>query len=102
MKSAFGYMTLRGCTLGYALALTLAAGPAAAQSTWFGAQQSAAVDDPKAVACLALALGGPVDAQDIDPPNGLARAAAQFNVSVVIDAVRSAALRFTLFPRSPK
>ena len=50
MKSAFGYMTLRGCTLGYALALTLAAAPAAAQSTWFGAQQSAAVDDPKAVA----------------------------------------------------
>ena len=102
MKSAFGYVTIRGCTLGYALALTLAAGPAAAQSTWFGAKQSAAVDDPKAVACLALALGGPVDAQDIDPPNGLARAAAQFNVSVVIDAVAKCRIALHAFPAEPK
>ena len=47
-------------------------------------------------------MGGPVDAQDIDPPNGLARAAAQFNVSVVIDAVAKCRIALHAFPAEPK
>jgi hypothetical protein len=101
MNSAFASVTLRCRTLCYALALTLAAGPAAAQSSWFGAEQTAAVTDPRAAACLSLALGDPDPAQGINP-NGLAGAAERFEVAVVLDALAKCRIALRAFPAEPK
>ena len=103
MKSPFASVTLGRFFLCGALVLpALAAGPAAAQSTWYGAKQSPAVDDPRAAACLALALGRLEEAQDIYPPNGLARAAETLNVPVVIDALAKCRIALRAFPAEPK
>lgn len=101
MKSAFDDVTLRCRTLCHALALTLAAGPAAAQSSWFGAEQTAAVTDPRAAACLSLALGDPDPAEGINP-NGLAGAAERFEVAVVLDALAKCRIALRAFPAEPK
>jgi hypothetical protein len=102
MKSAFDDMTLPGCTLGYALALTLAASPAAAaQSSWFGAEQTAAINDPRAAECFSLALGVPDPAEGINP-NGLAGAAERFEVAVVLDALAKCRIALRAFPAEPK
>jgi TPR repeat protein len=83
------------------VALTPAAGPAAAQSSWFGAEQTAAVTDPRAAACLSLALGDPDPAEGINP-NGLAGAAERFEVAVVLDALAKCRLALRAFPAEPK
>lgn len=109
MKSAFDHVTRRRCTLCYALALelvlaltlTLFAGSAAAQSSWFGAQQSAAITDPRAAACVSLALGDPDPAQGINP-NGLAKAAELFDVPVVLDALAKCRIALRAFPAERK
>ena len=88
-------------TLGCVIALTFAAHPAAAQSTWFGAKQTAAVNDPKATACISLALG------NHDPPfdfsqNLLEGAAARFDMPAVEDAVAMCRIALRAFPGEPK
>src|SRR5262249_38275061 len=85
----------------FLLALTLAAPPAKAQSTWFGAKQTAAVNDPKATACISLALG------NHDPPfdfsqNLLEGAAARFDIPAVEDALAACRIALRASPGEPK
>lgn len=101
MKSPFDHSRLRCGTLCCALALTLAAGPAAAQSTWFGAKQTTAIDDPRAAACVSLALGKPDPANGFDQ-NALTDVAATFNVTPVLDALATCRIALRAFPAEPK
>jgi len=94
-------VTRRGLILGCLFAPAFAADPAAAQSTWFGAKQTAAVNDPKATACVSLALG------THDPPydfsqNLLESAAARFDMPAVEDAVAMCRIALRAFPGEPK
>jgi len=94
-------VTRRGLILGCLFALTFAVHPARAQSTWFGAKQTAAVNDPKATACVSLALG------THDPPydfsqNLLEGAAARFDMPAVEDALATCRIALRAFPDEPK
>lgn len=94
-------MTLRRCALCGVLPLMLAAGPAAAQSTWFGAKQTEAVNDPRATTCLSLALRKPDPADGLNP-NGLADVAVTFQVTPIIDALATCRIALHAFPAEPK
>jgi len=83
------------------LALVLASAPATAQSTWFGAKQTEAVTDPRAAACIALALGKPDPANGFDQ-NALAYVAATFDVTPVFDALATCRIALRAFPAEPK
>jgi hypothetical protein len=92
---------LRWLALVCALALVLAAGPAAAQSTWFGAKQTEAVRDPRAAACVSLALGKPDAANGFDQ-NALTAVAATFDITPVLDALATCRIALHAFPAEPK
>jgi TPR repeat protein len=100
MRSAFGSPTLPWCVLCGVSALTLAP-PAAAQSSWFGVSQTAAVNDPRAAACVSLALGKPEPAHGFNP-NGLAGVAETFDLTPVFDAVATCRIALRAFPAEPK
>jgi TPR repeat protein len=102
MKSPFVHAALGCCVLCTASVLTtLAASPAAAQSTWFGARQTDAVADPRAAACVSLALGKPDPANGFDQ-NALTAVAATFDITPVLDALATCRIALRAFPAEPK
>lgn len=101
MTSAFAFPALRSRALSGLLASTLAATPAAAESSWFGVPQTAAVNDPRVVACVSLALGKPEPARGLNP-NGLAGVAETFEVTPVFDALATCRIALRAFPAEPK
>ena len=102
MRSPFVHVVHRCCVLcGALVSVALAPSPAAAQSTWFGAKQTEAVNDPRAAACVSLALGKPDPANGFDQ-NALTVAAATFNVTPVLDALAACRIALRAFPAEPK
>ena len=101
MTSAFPFPALRSCALSGLLASTLAATPAAAGSSWSGVPRPAAVNDPRVVACVSLALGKPEPARGLNP-NGLAGVAETFEVTPVFDALATCRIALRAFPAEPK
>lgn len=101
MKSPFARLVLWCFALCGVLTLTLAAPAATAQSSWFGAPQTAAVTDPRAAACLSLALTKPGAAEGLNT-NGLADVGERFELTAVFDALATCRIALRAFPAEPK
>jgi hypothetical protein len=75
------------------------------EPTWFGAKQTAAIHDPRAVACIGLGVrgeGSDSGSQKDMYGSAVEMAAASLNIVVLEDASPNADWRSAPFLRSPK